>query len=266
MLLLVLLAAIGLGPGGAGSLGPLPKPPRFEAAVGDGAAVGRGPALAVGTAHVAPAGQGVASAERVGVPAGGGTEPALAVTGARAVQVAPASPIATLPQAPEPVAPESVESQPVAAAPQTSEPHSSPATSPVVAGVGTPSGPVAAGIVPSGEPEEAEEPGGADEVEEPETICEGVEYTVTVAFDVEAIFSGSEDAEILLHRAGSDGSEIELQAQGGIEDLNALLEQFASEGDCVTVEVEPLAEASPAGPAEPLPDAAPAESAESPAP
>jgi len=237
MLLLVLLAAIGLGPGGSGSLGPLPTPPRFEAAVGDGAAVGTTSALAVGTAQVAPAGVSIASG-RVAAPSGVGAGSTPAIAPAQAVQVAATPPTSPTAPASPPPAPQAPEPQPVAVVPEpeAAEPPSSATVSPGLAGTATPPGPIAAGVVP---PEERSE------------ACE-VEYTVTVAFDFEAIFSGAEDAEIVLHRVGNDGSEFELQGQGGVDDLNALLEQFASEGECVTVEVEPLAEVSPAELAEPV--------------
>lgn len=224
MLLLVLLAAIGLGPGKPGSLGPLPTPPHFDAAVGNGIAADREPALAVGGAQVAPSGSGVTAARVVADgdgPAAGGTSPASAVAPARAVQVAVKAPGPT----PAGPAPQSAEAQPVAAVPAPAASPPSAVVSPVPAGGGTPSGPISAGVIPPEEPAEA---------------CEGTEYAVAVAFDVEAIFGGAEDAEIVLRRVGSDGSEVELRMQGGIADLNALLGQFAAEGPCVTVVVEPL--------------------------
>lgn|GEM_PF-5419683 len=229
MLLLVLLAAIGLTPGGPSSLGPVPEPPRFEAAVG-GAQPLRSPGKArLADRVVAP---GIRPAQPVSRPAarqteGGGGASALAVAPAQAVEAAGAPPASAPPST---AAPEPAEAQPVATPPST------PATPPVVAGAGTPGGPVTAGVVP---PEEAAE------------ACEGVEYTVTVSFDVETIFNDT-DSEILLRRVGSDGSEIELQAEGGLDDLNALLAQFAAEGECVTVEVEPLPDAEPAEPPEPV--------------
>jgi hypothetical protein len=228
MLLLVLLAAIGLRPGGPNSLGPVPEPPRFEAAVG-GAQPLRSPGRArLADRVVAP---GIRLARPVSRPGarqteGGGGGSALAVAPAQAVEAAGAPPVSVPPVT---TAPAPAEAQPVAV------PLSTPTTPPVVAGAGAPGGPVTAGVVPPEEPAEA---------------CEGVEYTVTVAFDVETLFGGS-DSEILLRRVGSDGSEIELQAEGGLEDLNALLEQFAAEGECVTVEVEPLPDAEPAESQEP---------------
>jgi hypothetical protein len=99
-----------------------------------------------------------------------------------------------------------------------------------------PGGPIVAGVEP---------PEGAAET------CEGTEYTVIVSFDVEAIASGRADTEIVLRRVGSDSSEVELHVEGGLSDLNALLDQFASEGPCVTVEFEPLGSEVPIPPAEP---------------
>lgn len=256
MLSLVLLAAIGLGPGGSRSLGPLPTPPHYEAAVGDGVGLGGGPTLAVGAARTAPSGPGVASG-RVATDGGGvgtgGTSPALAVSPAQAVKVATSLPVST------PPAPEPAEAQPVAAVPEPVGSPPSAVTTPPVGGTGNPAGPISAGVVPP---------------EEPAPACEGTEYSVTVAFDVEAIVGGAEDAEITMRRVGSDGSEVELQLQGGIADLRALLAQFAAEGPCVSVTIEPLgddddgaeAEAPEAGStapeapalAEPEPEAEPA--------
>jgi hypothetical protein len=228
MLLLVLLAAIGLGPGGSGSLGPVPTPPRFEAGVGDGMKAGHPADLAVGGAQVAPIGPGVGAARTAlnVADTGGAPEPAPApgpaLAPARAVQVAAAAPVSTPSPAPEPA-----QASPVAAAPVPVDSPPSASPSPVPAGTGTPAGPIAAGVIPPAP-------------DEPTEACEGVEYTVTVAFDVEAVFGGATDAEIVLRRVGSDGSEVELQIEGGLEDLELLLHEFASEGECVTVEVVPL--------------------------
>jgi hypothetical protein len=83
---------------------------------------------------------------------------------------------------------------------------------------------------------------------------------VTVSFDAGAIASGRTDAEIVLRRVGSDGSEAELQVEGSLEDLAALLEQVGSEGPCVTIEFEPLTSEDGVGStAEPAEQTAPAE-------
>jgi hypothetical protein len=174
------------------------------------------------------------------VPASSEAQPPLAVVPARPVAIAapPASPPSPPAGAPEPTGSEPAP-EPAAPAPVIAE-----ATPPSTPGTGAHGGPITAGVEPP---------------EEPVEVCEGTEYVVTVSFDIEAISSGRTDAEIVLRRVGSDGSESELRVEGGLEDLAALLEQFAAEGPCVTIEFEPLASDDDPGPAtEPVEQAAPA--------
>ncbi len=226
MLVLLLLAAIGFGPERPRSLGPIPAPPHFEASVGGSQALA--PRLASVAQGVAAPVTRLSSAQSRAARTGGeDAGAALAVAPAQAVDAVGAGPPGANHPAPE--------AQPVPAPVAQPAPAPVATTAPSPSGAGTESseaggggGPIAAGVTPPAE--EGEEVG----------ACEGTEYTVTVAFDVEAIFGGAEDATITLRRVGSDGSETELQAEGGLDDLNALLEQFAAEGECVTVVVEPL--------------------------
>jgi hypothetical protein len=208
MMLLVLLAAIGLGPDDSGSLGPVPKPPHLEAAIGDSvplaspkvAFVARG-VVASGkprSAHPRPAAPPDRSSQN-----GSGT--ALAVAPAQAVAVA----------APAPAEPTPPAAQPVSAPPP--EPAPALATTPSPSGTGGgQGGPVAAGG-PSIE------------------SCEGDEYLITIALAPEA--EGEEaSVEIVLEKFNEDGSTEELHLEGDLLDAQSLALQLSSEGNCVLVE------------------------------
>lgn len=240
LLLLAVVALLGLRPWATDSVTPdlLGVPPRGGGAIGDAVAVAHAPALAVAPGHaLVPSGPSVGTA-RVSAPAGpeGAPAPILAVAPAQPLRSAPA-PASPTPQAPSTGIPGSGGTQPVAPPSEPSTPVVAEAAPPPAAtGPSGPSGPIVAGV---------------EAPEEPAEACEGTEYTVTVAFDVEAIASGRTDAEIVLRRVGSDGSGAELRVEGGLEDLSVLLDRFASEGPCVTVEFEPLGEDGGVQPIEP---------------
>lgn len=79
-------------------------------------------------------------------------------------------------------------------------------------------------------------------VVEPKSGCDGDEYEVTIRFATSAIASDETEVEILIRRVGSDGSESEIELDGRLDEVGALLEGVASEGDCVEVRVEPAGE------------------------
>jgi hypothetical protein len=81
---------------------------------------------------------------------------------------------------------------------------------------------------------------------EPQPGCEGDEYEVTIRFETSAIASGEAEVEILIRRAGRDGSESEIELEGRFDEVGDLLSQVASEGDCVDVRVEPAGDEAPA--------------------
>jgi hypothetical protein len=219
MLLLVLLAAIGLGPERPGSLGPAPTPPRFEAAVADSVALAPlSPRVAL-VAHGVAVSKAQRSAGPIAHQVGDETGGALAVSPAQAVAIAEP----TSPQAPVPVP----EAQPVSApAPElvaTPEPASAPvvATSPSPSGDrgGSGGGPISAGV-------------------EPEPVCEGDEYTITAVFLDEGEEGDGPRLEIILQRRGSDGSSEELRLEGDLADVQSLVVKLSGEGGCVTVEIQ----------------------------
>jgi hypothetical protein len=81
---------------------------------------------------------------------------------------------------------------------------------------------------------------------EPKPGCEGDEYEITIGFVAEAVASEEAEVEIVIRRVGRDGSESEIQLEGMFGDVGDLLDQVASEGDCVAVRVEPAGEEVPA--------------------
>jgi len=219
MLLLVLLAAIGLGPERPGSLGPAPTPPHFEAAVAD--------SVALAAPRVALVARGVAAskaqrsagptAHRVEGKAGG----TLAVSPAQAVAVVePAPPQAAAPQVPA----STPEAQPVSASAPEPPPTPSVPAAPSPGGASNGHGaPIVAGV-------------------EPEPVCEGDEYSIS------AVFLGEEEGEegprleIVLLRHGSDGSSEELRLEGDLADVQSLIVKLSGEGGCVTVQIESSAD------------------------
>jgi hypothetical protein len=224
--LLVLLAAIGLGPGQSQSLGPLPAPPRFEAAVGDSLALRSPRAAFVARGVVAKGRQPARPIARHGD--GGGPEAAVAPS--RAVAVVGGGESAPVPApAPAPI--------PVVVPVETpaQSPSSAPvATAPSSGGSGAVAGgPIAASV-------------------EPEPVCEGDEYTITAT-----VIDGEEDEEgegarleIVLLRQGSDGSSEELRLEGDLEDLESLVVKLNGEGGCVSVQIQSSGEGEAAvGPA-----------------
>ncbi|HEY0392739.1 MAG TPA: hypothetical protein VGC63_13630 [Solirubrobacterales bacterium] len=115
-------------------------------------------------------------------------------------------------------------------------------------GQGTSGGPVSSGVG-SGQPG----PG-----------CEGDAYRITVSFDegedadaqegpeaeggeeeAEGGEEGQPEADILIQRLGSDGSEAEVQLRGDINDVRELVATLVSEGNCVEVDIRPSAEGDP---------------------
>lgn len=84
-------------------------------------------------------------------------------------------------------------------------------------------------------------------VVEPQPGCEGDEYEITIRFATSAIASDEAEVEILIRRAGRDGSESEIELQGQFDELGALLDQVTAEADCVDVRIEPASEEEPAG-------------------
>ena len=211
MMLLVLLAAIGLGPDDSGSLGPVPNPPRIEAAVGDSVPLAAPRVALVGQGVVA-SGKPQAAQPRPAASPARATENessgALAVAPAEAVAVA--APAPAEPNAPAPAA------QPVPAPP--SEPAPALATTPGPSGgTGGQGGPVAAGG-PSIE------------------SCEGDEYLITIAL-APATEEGEEaSVEIVLKKFSEDGSVEELRLEGDLLDAQSLALQLTSEGNCVLLE------------------------------
>jgi hypothetical protein len=235
-LLLGIVALLGLRPWTTDSVTPnLIVPPGGGAGVGDATAVPRVPTLAVAPGRAVAAPGPAVGAALVSTPVSGSAHPVLAVAPARALASAPQPPASPTQPQPPVEAPEQPAPQPVSAPPEPPAPVLAEATPPP-AETGGPGGPIVAGVEPP---------------EEPSGVCEGTDYEVTVAFDVEAIFGDRTDAEIVLRRVGSDGSEVELHVEGGLDDLLALLDQFDSEGPCVTVGFEPLASDGAAQPEQP---------------
>ena len=83
-------------------------------------------------------------------------------------------------------------------------------------------------------------------VVEPKSGCEGDEYEVTITFAASAIASDEAEVEILIRRVARDGSESEIELEGKFNEVGALLDQVADEGDCVDVRVESVSEEEPA--------------------
>lgn len=210
MLLLVLLAAIGLGPAAPSSLGPVPEPPHFEAAVGHAQPLRSQRAELAADRVVAPGARRVGRS--VARPTGSEGEPALAVAPAQTVAVA-AGPAVPVSPAPEGGAGEEVAGMPDAGAPAGGTP--SPVSTPLPGSEGEPAGPTIAGV----------------EIES----CEGDEYLITIALAPQA--KGAEESvEIVLTRFNADGSVDELHLEGDLLDAQNLALQLNSEGDCVAIE------------------------------
>jgi hypothetical protein len=75
-------------------------------------------------------------------------------------------------------------------------------------------------------------------VVDPAPSCEGDEYVVTVSFaSVEEAY-GESGAGILIQRFASDGSESEIDLEGDLSAVRALIGLLLSEGNCVQVGVE----------------------------
>lgn len=255
-LLLVLgaVALAGLRPWASSAVAPdLSVAPEIGVALGDSTVVARADSPrvasgspAVGTGGIAAPGAPAAVSVPAVVTAPGesASRPTLAVSPARPLQAVPAAPTSSPPAAGPVPAPEPVAATP---APQ------SPAAQPVVAtvpggGQGTSGGPVSSGVG-SGQPG----PG-----------CEGDAYRITVSFDegedadaqegpeaeggeeeAEGGEEGQPEADILIQRLGSDGSEAEVQLRGDINDVRELVATLVSEGNCVEVDIRPSAEGDP---------------------
>lgn len=149
------------------------------------------------------------------VPATGKSGFTLAVAQGQPVNTVAALPLA--PSAPEPETQTSPEPTPVPAAP------TSPQT--VVTGDGDSAGGPSTAVVV-----------------EPKPGCEGDEYEITIKFATSAIASDEAEVEILIQRVGRDGSESEIELKGRFDEVGDLLDQVASEDDCVDVRVELVAE------------------------
>jgi hypothetical protein len=220
MLLLVLLAAIGLGPERPGSLGPAPTPPHFEAAVSDSVALASpSQAALVGRGVAVPKAQGSSGPNAPAVAAEGENEGggALAVSTGQAIAVAePRHPQAPAAQTPAPAP----EAQPVSA------PVPEPAAAPLVPAApsssgagGGQGGPIRAGV-------------------EPEPVCEGDEYTITAVYLGEGEGEEGPRLEIVLRREAADGTSEELRLEGGLADVQSLVVKLSGEGGCVSVQIE----------------------------
>lgn len=222
MLMLVLLAAVVLGPGDSGSLGPVPSPPPLEAGVGGSESLGSargGPGVAqrvVAPGSVAVAGGSIAATGRPtesGRPSG-----APAVSQARTVAIAAPTPVGS--PAPETGggAGDEVPSDETTAGEVSPEGTSSPATTPLPGSEGgSPGRPVAAGG-PSIE------------------SCEGDEYVIVIALDPEASDEDDQGVKIVLTKLNEDGSVEELQLEGSLLDAQSLALKLTSEGNCVSLE------------------------------
>ncbi|HET7484163.1 MAG TPA: hypothetical protein VFJ64_02180 [Solirubrobacterales bacterium] len=181
------------------------------AAVGDGVAIAPAPSSRPAGAGDADLARAVPAVQRIPVVDGAG--PTLAVAQARAV-----STIAVPPSAPP-----GLEPQPPASSQPAPAPEAPPPPQTVVTGSGGSAGGPSTAVV---------------EVE-PKPGCEGDEYEVTIRFVAEEIPSEEAEVEIVIRRVGLDGSESEIQLEGKFGDVGNLLEQVASEEDCVAVRVEP---------------------------
>ena len=108
---------------------------------------------------------------------------------------------------------------------------SSPVTTPVSTGGGTPGGPIASG-------------GGGPVPES----CEGDEYLVTVTFLDEEPVAEESPVEILLQRFNEDGGvDDELTLEGALSDARGLVLKLSAEGGCVVVEIARPEEEGEAG-------------------
>jgi hypothetical protein len=219
MLLLVLLAAIGLGPERPRSLGPVPTPPRFEAAVGGGEALGVRADVAVAR-RVAVADSTSRDRSPGGPQRPAGATPVLTVGPARAVAVV------AVPDVPGPEPTGTGDEVPSVGATDGEAPPegtSSPVATPLPStSEGSPGGPIAAG-------------GPAIE------SCEGDEYVITIVLAAEAIEGEESTVEIVLRKLNDDGSVEELRLEGDLLDARNLGLQLSSEGNCVYLEAGPAA-------------------------
>ena len=230
LLLLALIAAalVALKPWDADVLTPDVRiEPGLEVALDDAVAVASPPQVRVGAAGVAGPGGLTVAVARVVAPEGSAA-PQLGVSAAEVVLAAaptpaPVSPPATAPQpAPTPV----TSPTPVAT------PAPAPTTPPTFAG-GAPGGGIPAGV-PGVEPD-------------PDPVCEGDEYEVTVRFESETL-TDEDEVEVLIRQVASDGSESEIELEGTWAEARELIEQLVSEESCVTVEFEPVGDdETPAG-------------------
>lgn len=221
MLLLVLLAAIGLGPDDSGSLGPMPAPPHLEAAVGGSKPLGEPRVAKVAQSAIAPG-------TRVSVAAGSvarGDHQVQAERRNSDSAVAPAEAIAVAAPTPQPEsdagAGDQVPSGGATDGEAPPEGTSSPAAAPLPGTEGGSGGPVAAG--------------GGPVIES----CEGDEYVITIALNPEASEEGESSVEIVLTKFNDDGSTEELRLEGDLLDAQSLALQLSSEGNCVKLEADP---------------------------
>jgi hypothetical protein len=237
-ILLGVVALVGLRPWATTSVAPdLSVWPGIDAAVGDSAVVAEAAPSASGTGGIAaPRSTPTVSAPApapVPTPERHAAQPLLAVSAGRALIAAAPSPVAS-PPAPEPAP----SAEPVAATPAPA-PEAAPASPPVVASVpsgapGTSGGPVTSGV------------GGP----EPEQSCEGDEYLITVTFEeveseeIEGEESDHEEAEadIVVRKIGTDGSETEVKLRGDLSDVRSLVATLVAEGNCVDLEIGTTAE------------------------
>lgn len=200
--------------------------PGLEVALDDAVAVASPPQVRVGAAGVAGPGGPTVAVARVVAPEGSAA-PQLGVSAAEVVlaaapEPAPISPPAAAPQpAPAPV----TSPTPVA----TPAPAPAPTTPPTFAG-GGPGGGIPAGV-PGVEPD-------------PDPVCEGDEYEVTVRFESETL-TDEDEVEVLIRQVATDGSESEIELEGTWAEARELIEQLVSEESCVTVEFEPVGDEEP---------------------
>jgi hypothetical protein len=236
------VALAGLRPWATTSVVPnLSVAPGIGVALGDAAVVARAGSPGAGTGGVAapgPAGT-VSAPVAVATPAPEPriSQPVLAVSPGRPLTVSAPAPVASPPPS-EPAAPAPA---PVAVTPVPAAEQAPP--QPVVATVGnggpgspsSPGRPVASGV----------------DGPEPEQACEGDEYVITVTFEEGGDGTGDVDyelaeADILVQRLVAGGNETEAELRGDLSDVRSLVAALVAEGNCVQVDVVPVA-AGPVG-------------------
>ncbi len=221
MLVLAFIALMSLRPWEADSVDPHLVVSPGTGALGDAVVVApdRSPGLAgTGIEGLPPATPAVVELR----PAPGGSVPTLAVSQHRAVSAIATPSPSPAPPPPNPESPASHEPAPAPVPP--------PPASTIVVNDGDGAGVPSTAVV---------------EVEA-EPRCEGDEYEITIRFGTKAVDSDEAEVAILIRRVGRDGSESEIQLEGKLGDVGALLERVVTDDDCVEVRLEPASEEEPA--------------------